>query len=98
MESVILHKDITAVGDHAFADMANLKKIFLTGNVGTISATAFADLAVDVNIYFMGHTRTEIMKLAGIEWIINASGKAHFYFKDTIPANVEWPEEIKPAT
>ena len=95
MESVILHKGITAIGDRAFADMANLKKIFIAGSVGAISATAFADLAVDVNIYFMGHTRAEIMAAAGIDWVINASGKAHFYFKDTIPEGTEIPEDVQ---
>ena len=53
------------------------------------------DLAVDVNIYFTGHTNTEIIAAVGIEWIINASGKAHFYFKNNIPADVEVPDEIK---
>jgi hypothetical protein len=98
MESVILHKSITSIGDRVFAGMANLKKVFIAGNVGTISATAFADLAVDVNIYFTGHTSAEIMATVGIDWLINASGKAHFYFKNNIPADVELPEEIKSAT
>jgi len=98
MESIILHKGITAIGDRAFAGMANLKEIFIEGGVGAISVNAFADLAVDVNIYFTGHTNTEIMAIAGIDWIINASGKAHFYFKNNIPADVELPEEIKSAT
>ena len=88
MERITLHKYITAIDDYAFAGMANLKEIFIEGNVGNISAYAFAGLAADVNIYFTSHTHTEIMAAAGLDWIINASGKAHFYFKNTIPAGV----------
>ena len=29
-------------------------------------------------------------------WYDNASEKVHFYFADTMPADVEWPEELQP--
>ena len=85
MESITLHKSITAIGDNAFGGCANLKEIYIEGNGGTISANAFAGLAADVNIYFTGYTQAEITATAGDAWLKNASEKAHFYFKDTMP-------------
>ena len=85
MESITLHKGITAIGDNAFAGMANLKEVFIEGNGGTISANAFAGLAGDVNIYFTNYTKAVIVAVAGDAWFKNASEKAHFYFKDTMP-------------
>ena len=85
MESITLHKGITAIGDNAFGGCANLKEIYIEGNGGAISANAFANLAADVNIYFTGYTQAEIIAAAGDAWLKNAGEKAHFYFKDTMP-------------
>ena len=92
METITLHKGITNVGSNAFAGMANLKEIFIEGNVSIMSAQAFAGLVGDVNIYFTGYTQAEIVAVAGDAWFKNASEKAHFYFKDTMPEGVEIPK------
>ena len=85
-----------------FTGMTNLKEIWIShGTSGvTINDDAFTNLANDVNVYFYNYTYEEVVAACGGKdgWFTNADKKAHFYFKDTMPADVEWPEEIKPAT
>jgi hypothetical protein len=51
-----------------------------------------------MNFYFYEQTKEEVIAAYGgkDDWLTNADEKAHFYFKDTIPADVEWPEDIRP--
>ena len=53
-----------------------------------------------MNFYFYTMTKEEVIAASGgkEDWLTNASEKAHFYFKDTIPADAEWPADIAPAT
>ena len=63
-----------------------------------IQQTAFTKLTHDINIYFCNYTLEEVIAMTGSDkWYTDADEKAHFYFKDTIPADVEWPEELKSA-
>ena len=93
IEIITLHRGIMAIGDNAFAGMANLKEIFIEGGVDcNMSANAFVMLIDDVNIYFTNYTYDEIVEEVGYAWFTNASRKAHFYFRDTIPEDVEQPK------
>jgi hypothetical protein len=52
-----------------------------------------------VSIYFYNQTHAQVKSAAGNDnWFNNAGEKTTFFFKDTMPADVEWPEKIKPAT
>jgi hypothetical protein len=59
---------------------------------------AFVDVDHDINVYFTNFTLEEMIEIIGeSNWYDNASEKVHFYFKDTMPADVELPAELKPA-
>jgi hypothetical protein len=83
-----------------FAGMPNLKEIWINTAASSVIMTddLFTDLENDVNIYFYNQTKEEVIKAnRGKDGCFtNASEKAHFFFKDTMPTDVEWPEEIKP--
>ena len=85
----------------AFAGMPNLKEIWIQpgGFNGMVymmlDAQTFTKLEKDVNIYFYTMTKAEVVALCGEEWLKNADPKAHFYFKDTIPAGTEIPEDVQ---
>ena len=84
-----------------FAGMPNLKEIWIGALQGRtkLYANTFAGIDKDVNIYFYNQTYAKVKSAGGNDlWFNNASDKAHFYFSDTLPANVEWPEKIKPAS
>ena len=87
--------------DTPFAGENALKEIWIGGegaNGMRIQQTAFTKLTHDINIYFCNHTLEEVIAMTGSDkWYTDADEKAHFYFKDTIPADVEWPEELKSA-
>jgi hypothetical protein len=77
----------------AFAGMAKLKQLFITNKELKMDARTFQNLACDVDIYFYEYTKEEVIKMAGTdEWFTKADAKAHFYFKDTMPADVVVPE------
>ena len=84
-----------------FAGMPNLEEIWIETLPSTaiLRADNFANLDHDVNIYFYNQTKEEVIKACynKDEWFTGASEKAHFYFKDTMPEDVEWPEELKSA-
>ena len=87
--------------DTPFAGENALKEIWIGGegaNGMRIQQTAFTKLTHDINIYFCNYTLEEVIAMTGSDkWYTDADEKAHFYFKDTIPADVEWPEELKSA-
>jgi len=84
-----------------FAGMPELKEIWIDTRASGVSmrAESFANLDHDVNIYFYNQTQEEVMKACNnkMEWLTGASEKAHFYFKDTMPEDVQWPDELMPA-
>ena len=58
-----------------------------------MNADSFQNIATEVNVYFYNHTYEEIVKLVGNDaWFKFASEKVTFYFKDTMPEDVELPE------
>jgi hypothetical protein len=58
---------------------------------------AFVDVDHDINVYFTNFTLEDMIGIIGESyWYDNASEKVHFYFADTMPADVEWPEELQP--
>ena len=103
LETVVLKNmgTIGGAGDLVFADAPNLKNVWIgerTGSSWKIRDSAFSELADEMNFYFYDMTYDEVLALVGSDaWYTNADKKAHFYFKDTIPADVEWPEDIKSA-
>jgi hypothetical protein len=95
-EKVALYNDVAA-----FAGMPNLKQIWIGGLLARtkLYANNFTGLNENVSIYFYNQTHAQVKSAAGNDnWFTNAGEKAAFYFKDTLPADVEWPEKIKPAT
>ena len=94
---------VDSMSNGPFTDAHELEEVWLTGGANNIwiSDAVFAKLDHDVNFYFPNLTRQDIidkMGGAGETWFNTASKYAHFYFKDTMPTDVVWPEEIKPAT
>ena len=87
--------------DTPFAGDNMLKEIWIGGegsNGMRIQPTAFTGLTHDINIYFCNNTLEEVIKMTGSDkWYTGADEKAHFYFKDTMPADAQWPEELKTA-
>ena len=82
-----------------FANSPELKEIWLNPTFFSVAASFFTGMTGEVNVYFWNHTRDEIVSMAGNQdWLTGAGENIHFYFKDTIPADVEWPESLKPAT
>jgi len=86
---------VSMVQDAPFGNAPDLKEIWINPDMITIMGPMFENLASDVNIYFYNHTYDEVKAMAGDdEWFTNADEKAHFYFKDTIPEDVEIPEGV----
>lgn len=78
-----------------FAGMTELEAIFIKG--GKVTADTFTNLSREVNVYFYTMTYDDVVKTAGgEEWFTNADPKVTFYFKDTMPADVEIPEDRDP--
>jgi len=83
--------------DAAFANAENLKNVWIgTASNLILEATTFTNLKDDVNFYFYDLTYDEVVaKVGNANWFKNADEKAHFYFKDTIPAGTEIPEDVQ---
>ena len=77
-----------------FAGMPNLKELWIGYRSLSLTEETFKNLSCDVNIYFYNHTYEQVVNLCGDAWFKNASEKAHFYFKDTIPEGVVPPEGV----
>jgi hypothetical protein len=95
-EKIALYDDVAT-----FAGMPNLKQIWIGGLVARtkLYANNFTGLNDNVSIYFYNQTHAQVKSAAGNDnWFTNAGEKTTFFFKDTLPADVEWPEKIKPAT
>jgi hypothetical protein len=98
VETVVLTNLGMVISDAIFGGTENLKNVWLGKTTGSkVYKNMFTDLDTDMNFYFYEQTKEEVIAARGEDWLTNADEKAHFYFKDTIPADVEWPEEIKPA-
>ena len=80
-----------------FSGTENLKHVWIGNKLPTNSAALFTNLDTDMNFYFYTMTKEEVIAANGgkEEWFTNASDKAHFYFKDTIPADAEIPEDVQ---
>ena len=80
-----------------FSGTTNLKNVWISSNGCLyIDEDAFVDLDTDINFYFYDMTYEELVEEIGDDaWFTNASSKAHFYFKDTMPTDVEIPEDVK---
>ena len=99
LETIVLPDLNRAAVPATFSGTKNLKNVWISaGNSLYFSSACFTELETDINFYFYDMTKEEVFARAGENWYNNADEKAHFYFKDTIPADVEWPEDIKPAT
>ena len=95
-EVFVINPAASFYGSGVFANMPKLKEVWINPSQWgmSISKEAFANLAGDVNIYFYTMTSEEAIEMCGEEWLKNASEKAHFYFKDTIPAGAVLPEGV----
>ena len=104
------YKDSTAPSNQTFAGAEKLKEVWISiweYEQFVMTPDTFAGVENDLNVYFFEDTFEEVVakfkaadwsnQYNGDEWFTNASEKVHFYFKDTIPADVEWPEELKSA-
>ena len=82
-----------------FSGTENLKNVWIGSKLPSNNANLFTNLETDMNFYFYTMTKEEVIAASGgkDDWFTNASEKAHFYFKDTIPADAVWPEDIQPA-
>ena len=99
VETVVITNLGMVISDAVFGGTKNLKNVWLSKTTGSkVYKNMFTNLDTDMNFYFYEQTKEEVIAARGEDWFTNASEKAHFYFKDTIPADVQWPEEIKPAT
>ena len=80
-----------------FAGAKALKEVWIHLNddwYGGDGTNAFAELENVTNIYFYDRTYDEVVELIGSDaWFTTVSEKAHFYFKDTMPADAVWPDE-----
>ena len=99
-KTLILKGGVTSFASSGpFANAPALKEIWINPNSLWIIGALFENMAGEVNVYFYNHTREEIVAMAGGDSLLtNAGENVHFYFKDTMPADAEWPEELKPAT
>jgi hypothetical protein len=93
----VLH--FTRVNDFSkgatFAGMPELEAIFIKS--GKVNAETFTNLETEVKIYFYNLTYDEVVKASGNEdWFTNADPKAQFFFKDTMPEDVQIPEDTDP--
>lgn len=93
----VLH--FTRVSDFSkgatFAGMPELEAIFIKS--GKVNAETFTNLETEVKIYFYNLTYDEVVKASGNEdWFTNADPKAQFFFKDTMPEDVQIPEDTDP--
>ena len=80
-----------------FSGTENLKNVWIGSKLPSNNANLFTSLETDMNFYFYTMTKEEVIAASGgkDDWFTNASDKAHFYFKDTIPADVEIPEDVQ---
>jgi hypothetical protein len=94
--------DITMFGEGdgygIFSNAKELKEVWIAGGEDGLyfSEDVFITLDHDINFYFTEYTYEEVVDMVGDSaWFTSASEYAHFYFKDNMPAGVEWPEELK---
>jgi len=78
-----------------FSGAEHLKNVWIGGKLSSNNTALFTNLETDVNFYFYTQTKEEVIAAHGDAWLTNASEKAHFYFKDTIPAGTEIPEDVQ---
>jgi hypothetical protein len=86
------------LGLGAFTGADALKEVWISLSEEGFYFTenAFIEVDHDINVYFTNFTLEEMIEICGESyWYDNASEKVHFYFKDTIPADAEWPAELK---
>jgi hypothetical protein len=59
----------------------------------SVVENVFADVDHEMNVYFYHHTYEEVLALCqgNTAWFDTASENVHFYFKDTMPADVVVP-------
>jgi hypothetical protein len=82
----------------AFTGADALKEVWisLSEEGFNFAENAFIGVDHDINVYFTNYTLEEMIEIIGeSNWYDNASEKVHFYFKDTMPADAEWPAELK---
>jgi hypothetical protein len=76
---------------------STLKQVFigqLNERGSSIAADTFQGAKGEVNVYFFYYTCEEIAAIfnGNMGWYENADENVHFYFKDTMPSDVELPE------
>jgi hypothetical protein len=99
VETVVFTNIGMILSEPVFSRTENLKNVWISkASASKFNSKTFTDLDTDMNFYFYEQTKEEVIAAYGgkDDWLTNADEKAHFYFKDTIPADVEWPEDIRP--
>ena len=62
-----------------------------------LNAATFTNVAGELKVFFYNHTYDEIVAMVqgSTAWYTEASSLVTFYFKDTIPEDQVWPEELR---
>jgi hypothetical protein len=99
IEVLVLDKVNFAYAERLCAGMPNLKEIWISKtSMPALDAELFSHLTGKVNVYFFEYTRAQIVGSVGNDDCFAYAGKdVTFYFKDTMPADVVWPERFNPA-
>lgn len=81
----------------AFANAPDLKEVWMNPTELALNAATFTNVAGELKVFFYNHTFEEIVAKAqgSTAWYEEASSLVTFYFKDTIPEDQVWPEELQ---
>ena len=80
-----------------FDNAPDLKELWINPSEFDVTSASFAKVAGELNVYFYNHTYEEIIAMEkNDKFITGASELVHFYFKDTMPEDVQWPPELQP--
>ena len=82
----------------AFANTPDLKEVWMNPTELDLNAATFSNVAGELKVIFYNHTYEEIVRMmkGKTAWYEDASKLVTFYFKDTIPEDMVWPEELQP--
>ena len=79
----------------SLANAPDLKQVWLNPTKLHMEPATFSNVASEMTIIFYTLTYDEVMALNATKsagWYTEASSLVTFYFKDTIPEDMEWPE------
>ncbi|MBE6977086.1 MAG: hypothetical protein E7438_00380, partial [Ruminococcaceae bacterium] len=80
-----------------FANAPDLKEVWIDPTELDMTAATFVNVAGELTVYFYNHTYEEIKaKESIIDTVMaDADPRVTFYFKDTMPEDVQWPPELQ---